>query len=60
MERKIYTKQLIRSKILRRALMVLLAKNPLPLDRAAMKGLYTEFNDTFSWKVMTKMDEIER
>jgi len=40
--------------------MVLLSKNPLPLDKVALKGLSAEFNETFSWKVMTKMDEIER
>lgn len=40
--------------------MVLLSKNPLPLDKIRMKALLAEFNDTFSWKVMTKMDEIER
>jgi len=56
----VFNKQLIRSKILKRALMVLLYKNPVPLDKVKMKGLLAEFNDTFSWKVMTKMDEIER
>ena len=40
--------------------MVLMSKNPLPLDKIGMKALLTEFNDTFSWKVMTKMDDIER
>ena len=59
-ERKVFTKQLIRSKMLRRALMILLGKNPLPLNRVASKALFTEFNETFSWKVMTKMDEVER
>ena len=59
-ERKVFNKQLIRSKILKRALMVLLSKNTLPMDRLGMKALLAEFNDTFSWKVMTKMDEIER
>lgn len=59
-ERKVFTKQLIRSKILRRALMVLLSRNPIPVDRVALKALAAEFSETFSWKVMTKMDEIER
>ena len=59
-ERKVFTKQLIRSKILRRALMVLLNKSPPPVERIAMRALHAEFNETFSWKVMTKMDEIER
>ena len=40
--------------------MVLLSKNPIPLDKIQMKALLSEFNDTFSWKVMTRMDEIER
>jgi len=40
--------------------MVLLSKNPLPLEKIKMKGLMAEFTETFSWKVMTKMDEIER
>ena len=40
--------------------MILLGKNPLPLNRVASKALFTEFNETFSWKVMTKMDEVER
>ena len=59
-ERKVFTKQLIRSKILRRALMVLLSRNPIPVEKVALKALAAEFNETFSWKVMTKMDEIER
>lgn len=40
--------------------MILMSKNPLPLDRVKMKALTAEFNETFNWKVMTKMDEIER
>jgi len=32
-ERKVFNKQQIRSKILKRALMVLLSKNPIPTDR---------------------------
>jgi len=59
-ERKVFNKQLIRSKILKRALMVLLSKNPLPLAKVAMKALSIEFTETFNWKVMTRMDEIER
>ena len=59
-ERKVFIKQLIRSKILKRALMVLISRNPIPLDRVPMKALMAEFTDTFNWKVMTKMDEIER
>ena len=59
-ERIFFNKQLIRSKTLKRALMVLLSKNPLPVDKIAMKALLTEFHETFSWKVMTKMDEVDR
>jgi hypothetical protein len=59
-ERKVFNKQMIRSKILKRALMILMSKNPLPTERIHMKGLLAEFTDTFSWKVMTKMDEIDR
>ena len=59
-ERKVFNKQMIRSKILKRALMILLYKNPIPLDKIKMKALLAEFNDTFSWKVMTRIDEIER
>ena len=40
--------------------MILMSKNPLPVDRIAMKALLVEFHETFSWKVMTKMDEIDR
>lgn len=40
--------------------MVLLSKNPLPLAKVAMKALSIEFTETFNWKVMTRMDEIER
>lgn len=40
--------------------MVLMSKNPIPNDRIKMKGLLNEFTETFSWKVMTKLDEIER
>lgn len=59
-ERKVFNKQLIRSKILKRVLMVLMSKNPLPLDKVALRGLFAEFNETFNWKVITKMDEIEK
>ena len=59
-ERRVFNKQMIRSKILKRALMILMSRNPLPVDKVKMKGLYAEFTDTFNWKVMTKMDEIER
>lgn len=59
-ERKIFNKQQIRSKILKRALMVLLSKNMIPTDRLEQKALLAEFNDIFNWKVMTKMDEIEK
>jgi len=40
--------------------MVLMSKNPLPTERVHMKALMAEFTETFSWKVMTKLDEIER
>lgn len=40
--------------------MILMARGPLPVDRAGMKALSAEFNDIFNWKVMTRMDEIER
>ena len=40
--------------------MVLMSKNPIPLDRVRLKGLLGEFTETFSWKVMIKIDEIER
>ena len=40
--------------------MILVSKNPIPLDRVRLKALHVEFNETFNWKVMTKMDEIER
>ena len=59
-ERNVFNKQLIRSKIMKRALMVLISKNPLPLDKIRMKALLAEFNDTFSWKVMCKVEDIER
>lgn len=59
-ERKVFNKQMIRSKILKRALMILMSKNPLPTERVHLKALMAEFTETFSWKVMTKIDEIER
>ena len=59
-ERRVFTKQLIRSKILKRALMVLMSRGTIPLDKVGAKALHLEFSETFSWKVMTKMDEIER
>ena len=40
--------------------MILMSKNPLPTERVHMKALMAEFTETFSWKVMTKLDEIER
>ncbi len=40
--------------------MVLVSKNPLPVMKNQMKALSIEFSETFNWKVMTRMDEIER
>lgn len=40
--------------------MILMGKSTLPLDMIPMKALHAEFNETFSWKVMMKMDEIDR
>ena len=54
-----FNKQMIRSKILKRALMVLFSKNPIPVDKVAMKELTTEFNETFNWKVHTALEQIE-
>ena len=59
-ERRLFLKQLIRSKRLKRILMIVMSKNSLPKDSREMKALVSEFHETFQWKVMQKMDEIER
>ena len=46
--------------MLKKALMILMSRNALPVDRLQQKALFSEFADTFSWKVMIKMDEIEK
>ena len=40
--------------------MIVMSKNSLPKDSTEMKALVSEFHETFQWKVMQKMDEIER
>ena len=59
-EKKIFNKQLIRSQMLKNALMILMSKNVLPQDRLKRKALISEFRDTVQWKIMLKMDEVEK
>ena len=59
-EKKIFNKQMIRSKMLKNALMILMSKNMLPTDRVKLKALIMEFRDTVQWKIMLKMDEVEK
>ena len=59
-EKKIFNKQQIRSKILRRALMILMTRNPVPDDRIELQTLSQEFDHRFKMKVDAKVDEIER
>lgn len=40
--------------------MILMARNTLPTEIQALKELHAEFNETTSWKVMMKQDELEK
>jgi hypothetical protein len=46
--------------MLKNALMILMSKNVLPQDRLKRKALISEFRDTVQWKIMLKMDEVEK
>ena len=59
-EKKIFNKQQIRSRILRRALMILMSRNPIPDDRIELQTLSQEFDHRFKMKVDAKVDEIEK
>jgi len=51
---------MIRARQLKRVLMMLVSKSTIPTEVAEMKVLANEVNDIVSWKVMTKMDTIEK
>ena len=51
---------MIRSQLLKNVLMILMSKNMLPTDRLKLKALISEFRDTVQWKIMIKMDEVEK
>lgn len=57
--KKRFMKMVIQSRQLKRVIMILMSKNPLPTDVSEMSDLIQEFSETVSWKVMTKVDEIE-
>lgn len=40
--------------------MILMTKNLLPNDMVQLKALSAEFNNLFSWKVMSQHDEIAK
>ena len=40
--------------------MILMSKNVLPNDHLKLKALISEFRDTVQWKIMIKMDEVEK
>jgi hypothetical protein len=40
--------------------MILMNKSTLPLESKELQKLMEQTNEIVSWKVMTKMDEIER
>ncbi len=50
----------IKSYKLQTVLMILMTKNLLPNDMVQLKALSAEFNDLFSWKVMSQHDEIAK
>ena len=59
-EKKIFNKQQIRARILRRALMILMSRAPVPDSRLELKALSQEFDHRFKMKVDAKVDEIEK
>ena len=59
-EKKIFNKQQIRARILRRALMILMSRAPVPDCRLELKALSQEFDHRFKMKVDAKVDEIEK
>ena len=59
-EKKAFSKQQIRSRILKRALMILMSRSPIPTDKIELKTLSQEFDHRFTMKVDAKVDQIER
>ena len=59
-EKKSFNRQLIRSRQLKRCFMILMSQSTLPIDAKAMQKLLEQTNEIISWKVMQKMDDIER
>ena len=56
---KIFSKQLIRAKLLKKAYMILMAKNTLPTDRLKLKALYFECERIANDGITRKYAEIE-
>jgi hypothetical protein len=40
--------------------MILMTKNLLPTDVRNLKELYREFHNLFNWKVVNKVDELNK
>lgn len=59
-EKKIFNKQLIRSRQLKRCFMILLSKAALPFEAKEMKKLIEQADEIVHWKVMNKMDDIDK
>lgn len=59
-ERMFFLNAQTRSKKLKNALMILLSKSTIPTDPDELQELYSDFHDTFNWKVQQKIDEVER
>jgi len=55
-EKRSFNKQMIRSRQLKRCLMILMSKNTLPSKSKDLKAIINETNEMVSWKIMTKMD----
>jgi len=40
--------------------MILMTKSLLPTDVKSLKNLYREFHDLFNWKVVSKVEELNK
>jgi len=57
-EQKTFLRHHIKSYKLKTALMILFAKSMLPTDSVQLKQLHDKFKDLFSWKVISKADQL--
>lgn len=40
--------------------MILMIKGPMPTDSKKLKALYADFNDTVQWKIIQRVDQVEK